>query len=116
MVGLNRKFTCKKCKTAQEHNISGTKLYKINNMDTEFIPIRCTNCKEMHYVTNSHHIIDELTDEAKNKAYEQQAPFIGGSERARERFFKEAKFVATKEAVLTQEDIIKCECIGVRCY
>ena len=116
MNGIEREFTCKKCKTNQTHTIGITNIYKINNMDMEFIPIKCKECGEQHFIADSGHIVEEVTEEAKDIAFEEMAQFIGRSAKARERFIVDAKFIAIKDAVFTQDEVTSCIAVGVCCY
>ena len=115
MTGLERQFRCKKCITEQTHNIRIAKLYKINNLEAEFVSIRCKTCGAQHFVDSKAYIVDEVTETIKNKKFEEVAHFMGRSDTSRERFFKYAKFLAVKDAVFAKEEVKQCVPLRV-CY
>ena len=100
MFGRDVEFNCKNCGRGQITDISFVALYKINKHENNYIKLNCGECKTPHYVAIDVCIVEELTDENKEKEFEKFKIFFGGSERARERFFKQTQFITIEESVI----------------
>lgn len=51
MFGLTKKFSCKKCGKTTIETIGITEEFTINNSEEAYIPVNCSHCEELHYVS-----------------------------------------------------------------
>ena len=98
MFGLCKTFTCKKCETEQTHHVGITELLKLDDREERYIPLRCFNCNTLHFVVEDGYILNEVTEEEKEKAFEERAGNLERTISAKKWFMESTKFVAAKEA------------------
>lgn len=109
--GIEKEFKCKKCGKEQTHSIGGTAIFNINNKDIEYVDLKCVSCGEKHYVAIEGYIILELTEEAKEKKYQEVLQNIKGF--PRNRFFETAKFLLEEERVIHKSEVKDIKNVGV---
>lgn len=115
MFGIEREFRCKKCRRLQNQQISFTKLYRINNSDIEYVDLNCEECGELHYVASDGIILEEITEEAKEKKAE-ESEYHKLFKGYKERFLKEAKFILIEDAVIHHSDAKSVVDIGMAAF
>lgn len=53
MFGLIKELNCKKCGATTVKIIGVTNIFRVNDSTDDYIPIKCNNCNELHYITEN---------------------------------------------------------------
>lgn len=111
MFGKEERFKCKQCGKEQVHSISGTAIFNVNNKNIQYVNLNCTSCDELHYIAVEGYTLNELTEEAKEKKYQEVLQEIKGF--PRDRFFEVSKFLLEEERVIHKSEVKDIKNIGV---
>jgi len=116
MFGLEIEFKCKNCGKSQNKCIGGTPKYKINDSKCDYIPVRCSACNTLHYIAVEATIIDEDSEEVKERAFEKVKKLIGDSEKSKEWFYKHTTFITKDKEIIHHSEVHTIKEMGVAMY
>lgn len=105
MIDIEKEFTCKNCKKEQIVLIGSTSVYKINNNKCIYIPVHCCQCETLHYIADQVTIINEDTNEAKERAFEKVKNIIGNSEKVKDWYCKKTIFITKDKEIILQKNV-----------